>query len=176
MLIVELILDGILLITCAVCVYTDVHKHLIYDWITYPALGLGMLVRFLAYGTGAILDLGLVSAVVGAAFCFLLFGLFLLWGKGMGWGDVKLMAAVGALSGLSQSLFCAMYIAVVGASVGLVLLIFRKRILARQADWLKRAFTIEVDQEIRVIMPYGLAVFFGCAWAVMLEHSVLQGC
>ena len=93
----------------AVAVYTDARWQRIRNWLTFPAMGLGLLVRV---GEGAVATgwQGAFRALGWSLSGWLVFPLaFLLidalyaggWGrlKGIRAGDIKLMAAVGAWTG-----------------------------------------------------------------------------
>ncbi len=87
-------LPAILLCALAVtCAVTDLWKGRVYNAVTYPAIALGFGVQIASYGLP-----GLWSALGGFAVGF--FPPFLLFALGgMGGGDVKILAAVGAAAG-----------------------------------------------------------------------------
>jgi prepilin peptidase CpaA len=171
----EYALDALLLIACCVGAYTDLKHHLIPDWLTYPAIGCGLLLRWIFFGLGGAFDAGLASALFGGLACFLLFGLFMIWGKGMGGGDVKLMTAVGALSGFLGSLTALMCIALAGAVLALGLLVFKRRVLATAQGLWRRVFTTRKEGEDRITLPYGLPIALGVTWALLIKHGLLAG-
>lgn len=78
--------------------YTDLQWSRIPNWLTFPAMGFGMVLHAWIGGLGDAL-FGLAGLGVGM-------GLFLLpyACKAIGAGDVKLMAAVGAIVGPSSAL------------------------------------------------------------------------
>src|SRR5262245_16716205 len=88
----------VVLITAAV---TDMRPGNIYDWLTIPATVLGLLfwtvVGLIAGGWGGARD-GFAHAGL-AAIAGLLPALFFLYHNGIQGGDVKLVAAIGAVSG-----------------------------------------------------------------------------
>lgn len=83
------------LIFCAVCAYTDYKYGLIFNKITLPTIGLGILLNCLSNGFS-----GLKLSIAGCAAGITLGMLFGITG-GMGGGDIKLLAAFGALVGPS---------------------------------------------------------------------------
>jgi len=172
---VEIVLDLIMVGVCIGCAVTDLRRHEIYDWITLPALGIGLGVRFIVYGLGGMFDDGLASSLLGAGFCFLVFGLFMIWGKGMGGGDVKLISAVGALAGFRHALTCAMCSTIVGGVMAVVLLIARRKLLGAARGFLKDLFTTRVDDADRITLPYGLPIALGVIWAGLMKYGVLGG-
>jgi len=175
MLAVEIILDIVLVGVCLAAAVTDLRWHKIADWLTLPALGAGLVVRFAAYGLQGMLDLGLVSALLGAGFCFVVFGLFAIWGKGMGAGDVKLITAVGALAGFQHSLTCVMSSAICGGVLGLALLVIRSKLLGSTGGVLRATFVTRVGDVDRVTLPYGLPIALGVLWATLIKYGLLGG-
>ncbi len=93
MLLFPLIPFVIALAASLVAAVTDVWKYRIYNILTWPLLILG-----LAYHTLAAEGMGLVPSVLGVSVGFVPMALFYLSG-GVGAGDVKLMAGLGAWLG-----------------------------------------------------------------------------
>jgi prepilin peptidase CpaA len=100
-------------IGCVACV-TDVRSRRIPNWLTFGAAGAG-LVFHMAAPAGA----GAVSAIegwfVGALMMFVPFAL-----RGLGGGDVKLLAALGAWLGPANAMWVALYAGVAGFVMALV--------------------------------------------------------
>jgi prepilin peptidase CpaA len=92
--------------------YTDVRSRRIPNWLVFPFLGMGVLVS-LFHGWH-----GLGQSLSGAGLGLLLFGIFFMAG-GMGAGDVKLCAAIGAWIGPSQLLIALVLTALVGGVMAL---------------------------------------------------------
>jgi leader peptidase (prepilin peptidase)/N-methyltransferase len=127
-------------------VFTDAETHLLPDKLTLPGLALGIAWSLLVAVPGplgfyydrsaspALLSLGdaLIGAAVGAGFIYGTAAIYLrLRGaEGMGMGDVKLMAMVGAFLGAALTLFVLVTASVLGGFYGamIVLNIFRKRL------------------------------------------------
>lgn len=79
-----------------IATFTDLRSRRIPNWLVLPFLGIGVLVACWFHGWH-----GLGQSAGGAGLGLLLFGIFFLAG-GMGAGDVKLCAAIGAWIGPSQ--------------------------------------------------------------------------
>ena len=167
----DIILDVLLVGVAVASGVTDLLQRKIYDFLTYPAIALGLVLRFIGYGFGGMFDQGLLSAIFGAVFCLLVFGIFYLWGKGFGGGDVKLMVAVGALGGFVHSLTCAMATALIGAVLALILLFASPKGRAS----MKRLFRRRLEGEERATVPYGAAIALGVIWAALMKYRVLPG-
>jgi len=112
--------------------FIDVDHQLLPDGLTLPLLWLGLLVSLWGPqpGTGALpVDVrsSLIGAMAGYASLWSVYHLFrLLTGKeGMGYGDFKLFAALGAWLGWQMLLPIILVAAAVGAVVGIALLSLR---------------------------------------------------
>jgi leader peptidase (prepilin peptidase) / N-methyltransferase len=111
--------------------FIDVDCQLLPDSLTLPLMWLGLLLSLLGSQPGSPLPVDVRSSLIGAIAGYLslwsVYHLFrLVTGKeGMGYGDFKLFAALGAWLGW-QMLFATLLIAAaVGAIAGLVLIAFR---------------------------------------------------
>src|SRR5579864_8831891 len=96
-------------VTCAASV-TDIAWGKVYNKLTYPAAVSGLVVAPL------VRSLTFAQSVTGLLAAFLLyFALHKL--SGLGAGDVKLMAAIGALKGFPFVLYATFYILCIGSAV-----------------------------------------------------------
>ncbi len=119
---------ALVLLTWALITLTfiDLDHHLLPDSITLPLLWLGLLINTQGVFTS------LESAVYGAAAGYLMlwsvYWLFkLLTGKeGMGYGDFKLLAAIGAWGGIKILPLVVLLSSVVGVILALLLIAFRR--------------------------------------------------
>jgi leader peptidase (prepilin peptidase)/N-methyltransferase len=112
----------------------DLDHQLLPDVLTLPLVWLGLLASlFHDPASGAALPVSPRDAILGAAAGYLfLWGVFhafkLLTGKeGMGYGDFKLFAALGAWMGWQMLPLILLLSAAVGAIVGIALVVFRKQ-------------------------------------------------
>lgn len=108
-----------LLILLTICVYTDLKRRLIYDWCTIPAMLYFLLVHLIA---GSFVDslLGLLGVGV------VIYALALITKGGIGGGDIKLYAALGAAFGFTGGLWIAA-IATIAAALGAIPLLLIRR-------------------------------------------------
>ncbi len=113
--------------------FIDIDTQLLPDSLTLPLLWLGLLTALvLPHAEGARLPVDLRAAVIGAIAGYLalwsVYHLFrLLTGKeGMGFGDFKLLAALGAWLGWQMLLPIVIASAGVGAVVGVTAILFRR--------------------------------------------------
>ncbi|MDO2948252.1 prepilin peptidase [Aeromonas simiae] len=117
-----------LLITWTLIALTliDLDKMLLPDELTLPLLWVGLLINL--GGTLASLEDAVIGAVAGYLLLWSLYWAFkLLTGKeGMGYGDFKLLAALGACLGWQKLPLILMLSALLGALVGILLIVLRR--------------------------------------------------
>lgn len=97
----------------AVATYTDLRSRRIPNWLVYPFLLAGVTVAGWQNGWH-----GLAHSLEGMGLGALIYGI-LFWMGGMGMGDVKLCAAIGAWIGPSQLLFAIVIAGIVGGIMAL---------------------------------------------------------
>ena len=119
---------GALLLTWALIALTfiDVDHQLLPDSLTLPLLWLGISFNF--YGQFTTLEASVIGAIAGYLSLWSVYQIFkLITGKeGMGYGDFKLLAALGAWLGWSFLPSILLLSSLVGAVVGLSLILFRR--------------------------------------------------
>ncbi|WP_373047932.1 prepilin peptidase [Vulgatibacter sp.] len=155
------VLGALLLGSLGVSLVTDLRARRIPNAVTLPAFALALLARGLLVGWEG--PYGLGSGLVGAVVAFAPFFL-LAWMGGMGMGDVKLAAVVGACVGWERILAVLFCIALVGGVQGVIALLW-SRLPRRQAG--PRTVAEPGPQLRRVTVPYGVAIAFGTAWALV---------
>jgi prepilin peptidase CpaA len=119
----------------AVATATDLARHKIYNWTTYPgiliALGLNAAGDLVAWCGGPEESLAGIFGWIGLAECF---AGFLACGFAMivcfvffhvGGGDVKLMAMLGAFLGMYRGIEALLWTFVLGGACGLIVLVWR---------------------------------------------------
>ena len=162
--------SAILLVVTAICAVTDARSGKVYNVVTYPTALLGIGLSFYsAPPTPMMSVLGLVVAL-------LFFG-FVRKISGMGAGDVKLMAALGALKGLPFLAFGTFYILCAASVTGLILIALQGR-LVPVLKWVAQtlASTVRPKYERQNLnhemtpMPFAPAIFIGSALSIYLEH------
>src|SRR5438067_6263223 len=132
--------------------FIDFDTQLLPDSITLPLLWLGLLVNVVGFVPGVSLRDAVVGAIAGYVALWTIYWLFkLVRGKeGMGYGDFKLLAALGAWLGWQMLPLIVLLSSFVGAIIGIGLVVFRGR-----------------DHQIPLAFgPYlaiagGIALFFG---------------
>lgn len=163
-------LGAVLVLSLGISLVTDLRSRRIPNSVTFPCFALALLLRA-ALGGWEGPD-GLASGLIGAGVAFVPF-FVLAWAGGMGMGDVKLVTVVGACLGAERILFALFCIALVGGLQGVLALLWTGslgRTLRRLALSFKRASRsteAEARAGARVTVPYGVAIAFGTAWAMV---------
>jgi prepilin peptidase CpaA len=168
-------LDKYLLI-CALAIATvgaiqDVRGRRIPNWLTYSGLIMALLVRTVLGGW-----LGLRGGLAGMLLAGGVFFLLFLLG-GIGGGDVKLMAAVGAGVGLAQGVNVLIVSAIAGGLLATGYMLIHKQVFAtlrNTAELARHHLTsgfaphpvLNVQQAGSLRLPYGLAVAVGTFYCV----------
>lgn len=183
-------------------IFTDAETHLLPDRMTLPGLALGLMFSFvvpvndlLSMLLPGVIELPVSSdiswrllsfmdaalgALVGASFLYGIGAAYFRWRgvEGMGFGDVKLMAMMGAFLGLRLTIFTMMTASLAGSAYGLwtVLAVWVKRTQRRKRKFhepaaaaRKNAWGSALVALRRHQMPFGvflgsmglLAFFFG---------------
>lgn len=101
----------------------DIDHQLLPDNITLPLLWLGLILSVTGHGTGVTPADALIGAAIGYVSLWSIYWLFkLLTGReGMGYGDFKLLAAIGAWLGWQQLLMVIILSSLTGAIIGITL-------------------------------------------------------
>jgi prepilin peptidase CpaA len=150
----------------------DVQQHRVPNWLTYPGIGLGVVLR------GSLLGWkGLAGAVEG---CLLAGGIMFLFYavRAMGAGDVKLMAAIGSLVGPRQAGVVLLATAIFGGVLAIVYAVYRRRMGAtlrnlgsvlrfHASAGLQAHPELNLDNPATLRMPYGLAIAAGTLYAFL---------
>lgn len=182
---VQIAIYVVLAAALAVSVVTDLRTRKILNKITFPTMGLCLLLRLagglengLWWGpaTGPGLASGLLGLLIGGSF-FLLLSLL----GGMGLGDVKLMAAVGAGVGFPMVLACLVFVGVAGGVQALLSLVWRGKLLktlggmGRSALQKVRLVAKDAGQPERDYIPYGVSIAVGTVWGVWWTMNLSTG-
>lgn len=100
-------------VVLAAATVTDLRSHRIPNWLVLPFMVAGVVVSGVTHGWS-----GIGQSAMGLGLGGLLFGV-LCWMGGMGMGDVKLLAAIGAWIGPRQIIVALVFIGIVGGVMAL---------------------------------------------------------
>lgn len=155
----------------------DVRTRRIPNFITFPGILCGLILHFVVGGWR---DLGFA-----ALSCLICGGIFLVFwlAGGMGAGDVKLMAAVGCLGGLSNAAWLLILTALAGGVMAIAYAAWRGRLretllntgaiaVHHRTEGLTPHPALNVSSAWTLRLPYGLAIAAGSV--IMLCLLVVQ--
>jgi prepilin peptidase CpaA len=144
----------------------DVRARRIPNWLTYGSLSAGLVLRTY-WGGWHGLSRGTEGMLAGGGVLFLFF-----LARGIGAGDVKLMAAVGAWVGAWPAVLVMVYTAFAGFGIAVFYMLFYGRVgstLANVGELVRFHLTsgvkphpeINLEDPAAIRMPYGLAIAVG---------------
>jgi len=137
----------------------DIWRRRVSNVVTLGAFAAGVALQSYLYGIP-----GLWDSLLGGFYGFVIFLVFFLLG-GMGGGDIKLMAAFGAILGADKVLWAAFFTAILGALFGLIYLAVVKiarLIRARRAD-------PDDAPDRKAMIPYAPAISLGVLMSFLTE-------
>ncbi len=89
--------EGWVVLVALIAAFTDLRYRKIFNWLTLPAMGIGLAISFAAAGVQ-----GVLFGLVGIVIALLAFGW--MWGVNiLGAGDVKLLMAFASLAGAAHA-------------------------------------------------------------------------
>jgi prepilin peptidase CpaA len=159
--------------------FSDVRARRIPNWLNYSGLLLGLLAGT-AFGGWRGLFQGVASALIGGGVFFLFYLV-----RGMGAGDVKLMAAVGAWLGIRQTLAVMMAAAIAGGILAIIYVVFYRRVwstVQNMGELIRFHLTsgvrphpeLNLQEPGSVRLPYGLAIAFGTVY-LLVSTGIFRG-
>ncbi|MCT4607055.1 MAG: A24 family peptidase [Marinisporobacter sp.] len=166
----------LLIIILSICVITDIRERKIYNKVIFPSLILAFLSHLFLDG-----PISFLSSLIGFFVGFFILLIPYLLG-GMGAGDVKLLALIGALKGPTFVFHTSIYMAIVGGLIALILLLFQNRLhttlksfyyyLYSLKNGVKLSSMINKD-DLSNTYPYGTAIAAGAIINLLLEWRFL---
>jgi prepilin peptidase CpaA len=152
----------------------DLKSRRIPNFITGPALLAGLLLHFGFDGWH-----GLLLSLAAGLLCGIIFLIFYLAG-GMGAGDVKLIAAVGCLAGLSNIAYLLILTSLAGGAMGIVFALMRGKLKSTLGNVASLAMhhkyqgltphpSLNVRNADTLRLPYGLAIAAGSCITLYLQ-------
>ncbi|MCP8969321.1 A24 family peptidase [Ectobacillus ponti] len=156
-----MIIQSVLGITLITSLITDIRQRKILNIVTFPAMLFGFLYHTAAQGWNGVL-FSVSGFLVGLGVLLIphLLG-------GMGAGDVKLMAAVGAMMGSAFVFHAFLYTAIIGGVISAAL------IMKKNGMWntiksaifivifLRMDVVVSPDGKGHITFPYGIAIVLG---------------
>lgn len=153
----------------------DLKTNRIPNFITFPLILSGLI--YYTYSRGYT---GLQDALLGV---IILMGILLIPFAlgGLGAGDVKLMAAIASLNGMTFGIFALLYSSIIGALIALTLAVYRGQlgvtiftIHSSLLSLTSKIFEGKKPQSDDIItmgikFPYGLAIFLGTVTTYLMR-------
>ena len=162
--------DILLILLLVISLTTDLIAHKIYNCVTFPAVAVGLLISVLNHGLG-----GLASSMLGLGIGFCVFAIVFAFG-GVGGGDVKLMAAVGAIRGYPFILNACFYGILTGGILAIAVMIWKGTFWRGLKNIFRLIFSFVIPKlKIEALklsdsekIPYGVALSVGVfiAWVL----------
>jgi prepilin peptidase CpaA len=165
----NLIVLGMVLI---ISLITDIKKRKILNIVTIPAIFIGLVFYIVTLGWEGFLFSG-KGFLVGLGLLLIPYLL-----GGMGAGDVKLMAAIGSLTGASFTFNSFIFTGIIGGVIALILIIKSKGIINFIKSLLLSIiyFRNNLGSMVRatknnskITFPYGVAIVLGTVCAFIVE-------
>ena len=153
----------LVLASVSLAVVTDVRRRRIYNALTFPAMAIGFVMNAVVDGPR-----GLLWAATGLLLGAALFLIPVAMG-GMGAGDLKLLAALGAIGGPVVVFWCAIYASIAGGLMAVAVLVARRRlgtVVAPMALALSGRQLPSATSNVR--LPFAIPIAFGAVAALAL--------
>ena len=159
------IIDIILVVLLVSSIITDVKHQKIYNSQTYPAIISGIILNSIVLNNGFLFSFS--GLTVGFAILLPFY-----FSGGMGAGDVKYLAAIGALKGTIFVILTMYFAALIGGCMAISMLIWQGNLLPT----LKTSFALlchpiktskTLNLENPQYLPFGVAISIGCAWVLL---------
>lgn len=153
----------------------DVRERRLPNWLTYCSMGTGLLLHMIIFGLVGFATAFAAMLIGGVAFL-----LFLLAG-GVAAGDMKMMMAVGSLSGLHYVPQELLLTAVAGGIGGVIFALVKGRIRAvisncfvllshHKSNGLQSHAVLNVENAEMLRMPYGVFIAMGAVGVLLMAR------
>ena len=172
----EIIVSAVIIIS-AVASVTDLLWGRIYNWLTLPAIILGIVASAYAGGFYSAGE-SFAAVLIG----FVIYG-WMFWLRHMGAGDVKMLMALGAWGGIRFVLEVGLLGVLLGGVMAFFILLARGRLrdfLHRLYRFLLTIFVKELELQTPQVdrkqtMPYGLAIAAAAIWVAIADPFTKWG-
>lgn len=152
--------------------WTDAARKKIYNWVTLPGIAAGLAAHAWVGGWPAV-----QSGLLGFAIGFGIFLVFFLMDAGMGGGDVKLIGAIGAITGPQFVIYTMFYGGLAGLAIGLSTLIWNGRVRYAASHFGRFLYAavhpgkeaVSLRDEKTLYVPYGAALSVGALWQILMS-------
>lgn len=171
-----LIFNILLIITLIICCITDLRVRKIYNKIIFPILFFAFLLHLMLNGFSGlkVSILGFISGIVILVIPFIL--------GGLGAGDVKLLALIGAIKGSIFAVNTALYMFIIGGAIALIIIIFHKetinffKSLFRFLAGLIKGYHYKLEFSTAPFLkkfPYSIAIAGGAVVSLIVKEAFI---
>ncbi len=169
-----MILDIVLSTVLIICFFTDLTQQKIYNIVIFPSLAAAIILNVWYGGIGG-LAMSLLGFITGLGILILPYYI-----GGIGAGDVKLLSIIGAFKGSIFVINAAIYMAVTGGIIALIIILYRKQTI----NFFKTIFTwlfyffIGIKYKLNFSTstfsnkyPYGTAIVMGALICLLFKEA-----
>lgn len=156
--------DFVLALGLVICLITDLKKRRIYNVVLLPLLIFGLSYNLFTGGSPGLIQ-SILGTITGLGILIIPFAL-----GGIGAGDVKLLAVIGAVKGPLFVFYSALGMGLAGGVIALLFLTYQGSVLNTLKSffrglWLMfitgfKVIKFDFDNE-KIMLPYGLAIVIG---------------
>ena len=166
----RLAIDVLLLLILAAAAVSDLRTRKVRNELTYTSVLAGLLLNGVVDPGGVGWGPAALGLLIGFVSIFVVYV-----AGGLGGGDVKLMAAVGAFLGTHDVVYALLYTCLVGAVMSVGIIVANEGFLGLMFR-IRAAFGKSANdpKEGRLRMPFAIPVLLGCAW-VITERNLGMG-
>jgi prepilin peptidase CpaA len=169
-----MLLNILLILVLVICFITDLRVQKIYNKVVFPSLAVAVTSHTLFYGYNG-LKLSLLGFLTGLGILFVPYFL-----GGIGAGDVKLLALIGAIKGNIFVMNTAIYMALIGGAIAIIIIMLQKETIS----FIKALFLwaasffhgtrYKPEFSTTVLLkkyPYGIAITAGAAICLIFKGA-----
>jgi prepilin peptidase CpaA len=161
---IDPVLQVLILVVVAIAVVTDIRRRRIYNVLTFPAMAIGIVLNTVLHG-GAGLLISITGLLFGAAIFFIPVA-----AGGRGAGDLKLLAAVGALGGPVFVFWCAIFTSMIGGVFAIAVLLYKRRFISVAGGMALDLYTQQTPRMTSNIrLPYAIPIALGTVAALIFR-------
>lgn len=160
----EYVAEFLILVSLSIAVVTDLRRRRIYNVLTLPMMVAGLILNAVNSGLDG-LAWALGGLLLGAALFFIPVAM-----GGMGAGDLKLLAALGALGGPGFVFWCAIYASIIGGAYAVAALLAKRQFVPVVGNAVLALYTQQMPRATSNIrLPYAVPIALGAVAAAVLH-------
>jgi prepilin peptidase CpaA len=168
------LLNALLIIVLIICLFTDLRSRRIYNKVIFPVLAAAIILNLMLNGlTG--LKFSLIGFITGLGILVIPFAM-----NGIGAGDVKLLAVIGAIKGSIFAINTSIYMALIGGGIALIIILLHRETINffKSLFWwligVCRGMHYKLELPTTVFLmkfPYGVAITAGALMCLIFEEA-----